>query len=108
MKNYVRGLVRQDSNGSSDSKTSATTNFVVGKIEEYETKANELLARAKEWKLAEEQQLRLSQAISFVEEARVLENEADASSSSKTLEESAAKYNKAVYFLKNYVRGLVR
>ena len=73
LKNYVRGLVRQDSNGSSDSKTSATTNFVVGKIEEYETKANELLARAKEWKLAEEQQLR-EQLSSF--EASVLWKEA--------------------------------
>jgi hypothetical protein len=54
LKNYVRGLVQQDSNGSSDSKTSATTNFLLGKIEEYETKANELLACAKEWKLVEE------------------------------------------------------
>jgi calpain-7 len=64
----------------------------VGKIEEYETKANELLARAKEWKLAEEQQLR-EQLSSF--EASVLWKEAMDHDNREETIDALAKYEKA-------------
>ncbi len=51
---------------------------------------------------------KIKQALSFVREAQDLENTANASSSWETLEESAAKYNLAAYYLKNYARGIVR
>ena len=46
----------------------------------------------------------MEQALSYVKEAQKLEDAANASFSSETLGESAAKYNLAVYYLKNYVR----
>ena len=115
LKNYMRGLVRQDSNGSSDSrKSSHIRDLIVGKIEEYETKANELVVRANKWKFAEKQQLREQQRLEQQElqrhhshfrhdsessnssfEASVLWNEAMVHDEREEIIDALAKYKKA-------------